>query len=72
MSFETFDTSYWLTKDNEWVESRKSQWPAIEKMVGLNRNKAEVNVIKQYFLRGKLPNWGEIQEGEIQEVGRFC
>ena len=62
MSLEKIDTSYWLTKDIDWVEARKAQWPAIEKVVALNRNKAEVNVIKAYFLRGKMPNWEKYKD----------
>lgn len=57
ISLEKIDTSYWLTKDKSWVEERQAQWSAIEKVIGLNRRKSEVNVIKQYFLRGKMPNW---------------
>lgn len=57
ISLESIDTSYWLTKDKAWMEERKAQWLAIEKVVGLNRKKPEVNVIKQYFLRGKMPKW---------------
>ena len=61
-NLEKIDTSYWLTKDKNWVEKRNKQWPAIEKSVGLNIKKAEVNVIKQYFLRGKMPKWEKYKE----------
>ncbi|RHW74804.1 hypothetical protein [Colwellia sp. RSH04] len=64
MNLEKIDTSYWLTKDKTWVEQRKAQWPAIEKVVGLNLNKAEVNVTKAYYLRGKMPNWGKYRDWE--------
>ncbi|MBK8186683.1 MAG: hypothetical protein IPK77_05230 [Cellvibrio sp.] len=57
VSLESIDTSYWKTKDKIWMAEREAQWPAIERVVGLNRRKADVNVIKQYFLRGKMPNW---------------
>ncbi len=62
MSFESFDASYWLTKDKAWMEERKAQWPVIEKVVSLNRKKTEVNVIKQYFLRGKMPKWEKYRD----------
>ncbi len=62
MSLESIDTSYWLTKDKIWMEERIAQWPAIERVVGLNRKRAEVNVIKQYFLRGKMPKWEKYQD----------
>ena len=51
------DTKYWLTKDKAWMEARKAQWPAIERFVEGNRRRSEVNVIKQYFLRGTMPKW---------------
>ena len=66
MNLEKIDTSFWLTKDKVWKEARQAQWPAIEKMVGLNLKKAEINVVKAYFLRGKMPNWekhSDIHEG---------
>lgn len=62
MSLEIIDTSYWLTKDKSWMEERKAQWPAIEKSVSLNRKKTETNVIKQYFLRGKMPKWEKYRD----------
>lgn len=55
------DTSFWLTRDKTWMDDRKAQWPAIEKVVSDNRRKMDVNVIKQYFLRGKMPKWEKYQ-----------
>lgn len=62
MSLEKIDTSYWLTKDKDWMEERKAQWPTIEKVVEGNRRKSEVNVIKQYFLRGTMPKWEKYRD----------
>lgn len=62
MSLEKIDTSNWLTKDKVWMESRKIQWLAIERVVKHNRRKTEVNTIKQYFLRGKMPNWEKYRD----------
>lgn len=62
MTLEKIDTSYWLTKDKAWMAEREAQWPNIEKVVALNRKKPEVNVIKQYFLRGRMPNWEKYRE----------
>ncbi len=62
MSLEKIDISYWLSKNKSWMEDRKAQWPAIEKVVELNRKKPEVNVIKQYFLRGKMPRWEKYKD----------
>jgi hypothetical protein len=56
-NLEKIDTSSWLTKDKNWMEGRNKQWSAIEKVVGGEIKKTEVNVIKQYFLRGKMPKW---------------
>lgn len=60
--FPEIDTSYWKTKDKAWMAEREAQWPAIEKIVSLNRKKPEVNVIKQYFLKGKMPNWEKYRD----------
>lgn len=62
MSLEKIDTSYWKIKDAEWVSQREAQWPAIERMVGAERRKSEINVIKDYFMRGKMPNWKKYKE----------
>lgn len=69
-SLEKIDTSYWKTKDQEWVAQRQAQWPAIERVVSSGRRKAEVNTIKDYFLRGKMPNWKKYKEwnGDCRHV----
>ena len=61
-NLEKIDTSFWMTKDKNWMDERKAQWSAIEKVVSLNRKKTEVNVIKQYFLRGKMPKWEKYKD----------
>ncbi len=70
MNLEKIDTSYWKIKDAEWVAQREAQWPAIERMVGLERKKSEINVIKDYFMRGKMPNWKKYKEwnGDCRHV----
>jgi hypothetical protein len=70
MSLEKIDTSYWKIKDAEWVAQREAQWPAIERMVGAERRKSEINVIKDYFMRGKMPNWKKYKEwnGDCRHV----
>lgn len=57
MKLEKIDTSYWLTKDNEWNEKRNEEWIKIEKMIKRNRKKTDINAIKKYYLTGKTPNW---------------
>lgn len=59
---DKIDTSFWLTKDKDWKEQRNAQWPAIEKAVALDLKKTEVNVVKAYFLRGKMPNWEKYRD----------
>ncbi len=70
ISLEKIDTSYWKTKDQDWVEQRQAQWPYIERVVGSERRKSEVNLIKDYFLRGKMPNWKKYKEwnGDCRHV----
>lgn len=70
MSLEKIDTSYWKTIDKEWVEQRQAQWPYIERVIGPARRKSEVNVIKDYFLRGKMPIWKKYKEwnGDCRHV----
>lgn len=62
ISLKKIDTTFWQTKDKDWVEKRQAQWAAIEKVIGLNRRKSEVKVIEQYFLRGKMPNWEKYKD----------
>jgi len=57
MDLSKIDTSDWKIKDPEWKEQREAQWPAIKRMLAPDRRKSELNVIKQYFLKGKMPNW---------------
>ncbi|MCE2572817.1 hypothetical protein [Motilimonas eburnea] len=62
MDLEQLDTSDWLTKDKAWVAERKAKWEQLEPMLLIQRKKTEVNAIKQYFLRGKQPNWKKYQD----------
>lgn len=63
MSFDKLDTSHWHTKDKAWKEERLAQWPAIEEAVSsYGHRKTEINLIKQYFLRGKLPAWEKYRD----------
>jgi hypothetical protein len=61
-SLKKIDTGYWQTKDERWVEERQAQWDAVEKVISRNRRKGDVNVIKEYFLRGKMPNWKKYKD----------
>ncbi len=68
MDLEQLDTSYWLTKDKAWVAERKAKWEQLEPMLLIQRKKTEVNAIKQYFLRGKQPNWNKYKDWD--KIGR--
>lgn len=57
MNFPDIDTSYWKTKDPEWMAARKAAWPRIEKMLTAHKSGKGKTAIKNYFLRGKLPDW---------------
>ena len=61
MSLESIDTSFWLTKDKAWVEARKADWPRIEKMFCHRKTKRALTVIKQYYLKGKMPKWEDFK-----------
>lgn len=60
-SLEKIDTSYWLTKDKDWMANRKDSWSSIEKMLPDITKKGQT-IIKQYYLRGKMPNWQALKE----------
>lgn len=62
MNLESIDKQYWLTKDKAWMAARKAQWATIERFVEGNRRRSEVNVIKQYFLRGTMPKWEKYRD----------
>lgn len=55
------EASYWNTKDKEWVNTRKHQWEYIALAIGESyKSKKALSVIKQYFLKGKAPDWQKI------------
>lgn len=70
MSVEKIDTSYWKTKDEAWVAQREAQWPSLERVLAPSRRKSELNAIKDYFMRGKMPNWKKYKEwnGDCRHV----
>lgn len=58
INLNKINTSYWSLDDAEWVAQREAKWPAIELMVkGFKSKKKSLNPIKDYYLRGKMPNW---------------
>lgn len=58
VNIKKIDTSYWKLDDPEWVTQREADWPEIEFMIAdFKTKKKAINPIKDYFLRGKMPNW---------------
>lgn len=61
--WDGFDTSYWKTNDKAWMAERKQQWLEIEKLLYvLDKNKKAQSLIKQYFLKGQLPEWKKLHD----------
>jgi hypothetical protein len=61
MSLENIDTSYWLTKNKAWMDARKADWPRIEAMLDQTKAKKALTIIKQYYLKGKMPKWEDLK-----------
>lgn len=67
-AFESFDTSYWLVKDKSWLAAREAQWLDVEKLLYvLNKSKRAKAIIKQYFFKGKLPDWKKLEDWSSSE-----
>jgi len=65
--FPEFDTSFWKIKDKEWMAERKQQWETIELMLEHKKPKKGRTVIKNYFLKGKLPDWDKLRHWDSYE-----
>ena len=59
--FPDIDTSYWRVNDKQWIADRKAQWANIEPKLGSIKTKRGISIIKQYFLRGKMPDWEKLK-----------
>jgi hypothetical protein len=57
ISFPDIDSSCWQTKDKAWMEPRKTEWEKIARMLQHHKSAKALTVIKQYYLRGKMPDW---------------
>ena len=63
--FADLDTSYWKTRDKEWKDNRQKQWQKIEvAATAAAPEKRLKNMIKAFFLRGKMPNRAAIEKLE--------
>lgn len=63
MNLQEIDTSYWKIKDKAWMAERKANWLKIEDMFAAKSSKG-VSPIKQYYLKGKMPNWDRFKDWE--------
>lgn len=59
---EHIDVSYWKTKDKQWMAERQEKWPEIEFMLSSYKNRRGLNIIKAFYLRGKMPNWDALKD----------
>jgi hypothetical protein len=66
ISLKKIDTSYWKTDDPEWIAKREAYWPTIERMLKRykSQKKKALNPIRDYYLRGKMPNWKALKDWE--------
>jgi len=76
ISLKKIDTSYWKTDDPEWVAKREAYWPAIEHMLNhyKSKKKKALNPIRDYYLRGKMPNWKGLKDWDdsFRHLDIFC
>jgi hypothetical protein len=69
------DTCFWKNKDSDWKENRKNRWVEIEKiLIGLDKSKKGISIIKQYYNKGKMPSWKKLEEWDSHErhLDLFC
>ena len=60
--FPPLDLSCWQVKDKEWMAARIERWAQIETMLKGHKSSRGMTIIKQYFLKGKLPDWEKLRE----------
>ena len=61
------DKSYWKVDDRNWLQERKVQWGVIAKKLESTKTRKGITVIKQYFLKGKMPDWVKMEDwGDAQ------
>ncbi len=69
--FDGFDTSHWKTTDKAWMAERRLQWLEIEPLLYLlDKNKKARGIIKQYFLKGTLPEWEKLHDWNQSSTSR--
>ncbi len=75
-SFPDIDTSYWKTKDKDWMAERKSQWEVLAPKLKERKHKSQraITIIKRYYLQGKMPNFEALSDWnpEYSHLDLFC
>lgn len=71
--FPEFDTSYWKVKDKEWMSERAKNWIEIERMIKLHKPAKGRSIAKQYYMKGKLPDWEKLRDwnSDMRHVDLF-
>lgn len=65
---DDFDISHWQPKDPAWMAAREALWlEVMELLYLLNKSKKAVGIIKRYFFKGTLPDWGRLKDWEHSE-----
>ncbi len=57
------DPTHWPVKDKSWMRKREAQWNEAERSLCREKTRKAQNIIKQYFLKGKLPDWRKLDDG---------
>ena len=63
-SLDKFTNDAWQLDNSEWVKNRKKQWDKLEPVLKdhAKPTKFALTPIKNYFLKGALPNWKKYQD----------
>src|SRR5690606_17341560 len=76
IEFPVVDTTYWKTKDKEWMAGRHEQWAVIENyFVGpATKSKKAKGILKRYFLHGAMPDFKALKSWKSDErnLDLFC
>ncbi|TVV39397.1 hypothetical protein [Thalassolituus sp. C2-1] len=76
IEFPVVDTTYWKTKDKQWMAGRHEQWAVIENyFVGpATKSKKAKGILKRYFLHGSMPDFKALKSWKSNErhLDLFC
>ncbi|WP_057832622.1 hypothetical protein [Colwellia sp. TT2012] len=62
-TIKKIDISFWKNQDEAWHLARNENWPSIEFMLSnYKQTKKSLTPIKDYYLKGKMPNWKGLRE----------